>query len=360
MSYKCLLLPGDGIGPEVLAQAELVLCKIAQLHKLPLEITHGLVGGVALDEYNSPCPPQTLELAAKTDAILLGAVGGPKWDRLPLQERPEKGLLTLRRKFSFFANYRPAKVYPALVAASPLRQELVQQADILILRELVGGLYFGEPRGRDGDNAYNTMSYNKAEIEPLARLAFTAAAGRRNKLCSVDKANVLEVSGLWREVVSEVAYDYPAVELSHLYIDNAAMQLIARPDSFDVVVTENLFGDILSDLAAQVVGSIGVLPSASLNATGKGLYEPVHGSAPDIAGQDKANPIAAILSVAMLLRYSFAKEQAALSIENAVTKVLDAGLRTADLVVDSSVATKDDNIRLVGCAEIGDSIVTQL
>ena len=405
MGYKCLVLAGDGIGPEVTTQAELVLRKVAKLYQLDVRISFSKLGGAAIESHNDPCPSQTLELAAAADAILLGAVGGPQWDNLVLAARPESGLLKLRSEFGFFANYRPARIYPSLAQGSPLRPGISKGLDILILRELVGGLYFGKPRGRDGDEAYNTMRYTKEEIVRLAHLAFLAAGARRGKVCSVDKANVLEVSVLWREAVNQVASNYPDVELSHLYVDNAAMQLVARPASFDVIITENLFGDILSDLAAQLVGSIGVLPSASLNnepilasknrvvngktknsgrgaendnpAAGgkKGLYEPVHGSAPDIAGQNKANPIASILSVAMMLRHSFAREEAAQCIETAVTKTLDEGLRTEDLLGNSLTnpsmpppSSNPDSLGsltesshsapqcLVGCEEMGAAI----
>lgn len=358
--FRILLLPGDGIGPEVTAQAELVLQKVADIHGINLITNHGLIGGAAIDKQQNPCPDETLDMAEQSDGILLGAVGGPKWDDLPLGERPEKGLLKIRSELGFFANYRPAKVYRSLANASPLRSELTKDVDILILRELTGGLYFGEPRGRDSDSAngtfaYNTLRYSEEEIERLVTLAFTAAKQRDNRLCSVDKANVLETSVLWREVVDRIAKDHPEVAVSHLYVDNAAMQLVRAPASFDVIVTENLFGDILSDLAAQLVGSIGILPSASLRQDSKGLYEPVHGSAPDIAGKDQANPLAAILSAAMMLRYSLKLDKAADNIEDAVTETLDAGIRSADLVDQSG-----DAKRVVGCAELAAAVIDNL
>ncbi len=358
--FRILLLPGDGIGPEVTSQAELVLQKIAAIHGLKISMETGLIGGDAIDKQQNPCPAVTLELAEHSDGILLGAVGGPKWDGLPLGERPEKGLLKIRSELGFFANYRPAKVYRSLAKASPLRSELTQDVDILILRELTGGLYFGEPRGRDSDAsgtyAYNTLRYSAEEIERLVTLAFTAAKQRDNRLCSVDKANVLETSVLWREVVDRIAPMHPEVAVSHLYVDNAAMQLVRAPASFDVIVTENLFGDILSDLAAQLVGSIGILPSASLRQDSKGLYEPVHGSAPDIAGKDQANPLAAILSAAMLLRYSLKLGEVADHIEDAVTKTLDAGVRSADLVDQDA----GSNQQVVGCAEMAEAVIANL
>ncbi|MBE8182768.1 MAG: 3-isopropylmalate dehydrogenase [Candidatus Portiera sp.] len=361
--FNILLLPGDGIGPEVTAQAELVLQHIAEIHKFNLRLKHGLIGGAAIDEHNDPCPQETLAVAEESDGILLGAVGGPKWDGLPLNERPEKGLLRIRSELGFFANYRPAKVYASLANASPLRSELTKDVDILILRELTGGLYFGEPRGRDTSAdavedtfAYNTLRYSRKEIERLVTLAFTAAKQRDNRLCSVDKANVLETSVLWREVVNELAKDHPEVTVSHLYVDNAAMQLVRAPASFDVIVTENLFGDILSDLAAQLVGSIGILPSASLRKDSKGLYEPVHGSAPDIAGKNQANPLAAILSAAMMLRYSLQLDEAADHIEAAVTKTLDSGIRSADLLDQDG----DSNKQPIGCKELAEAVINNL
>ncbi len=353
-SFTCLLLPGDGIGPEVISQAKLVLEKCNATYKLGITFTQGVIGGAAIDTTNSPLPAATIELAEQADAILMGAIGGPKWDGLPLEQSPEKGLLQLRSHFGFFANYRPATLYSALADASPIKTELVKGADLLILRELTGGLYFGEPRGfnEDASAAYNTMRYSKDEIIRLGRLAFVAAANRRGKLCSVDKANVLEVSRLWRSTITELADEYPNVELSHLYVDNAAMQLVREPTSFDVIVTENLFGDVLSDISAQLVGSIGMLPSASIREDSKGLYEPVHGSAPDIAGKNQSNPFATILSAAMMLRYSFQQEEAATAIDNAVTKAIEAGIRTADITKEGDVISS--------CSQAGSAVLSYL
>lgn len=373
--FNCLLLPGDGIGREVINQAELVLQRIATLHKFSLQINYASIGGAAINKCNDPCPQQTLDMAEQADGILLGAVGGPQWDSLPLSERPERGLLKIRSELGFFANYRPAKVYPSLANSSPLRSELTENVDLLIVRELTGGLYFGEPRGckvgtdaaadtnenkNPEDFAYNTMRYSRKEIERLVKMAFVAAEKRRNKLCSVDKANVLETSVLWREVVNDLAKDHPKVEVSHLYVDNGAMQMVRAPADFDVIVTENLFGDILSDLAAQLVGSIGILPSASIRQDSKGLYEPVHGSAPSIAGKDIANPLAAILSTAMMLRYSFGLEEAAMHIEDAVTKTLDAGIRSADLLEHDPKQNKASAKRPCGCAAMGQAVIRNL
>lgn len=353
-SFNCLLLPGDGIGPEVINQAKLVLEKINSNYKLGINFNEGLIGGIAIDNYNSPLPPQTLELAKQADAILMGAIGGPKWKGLPLEESPEKGLLKLRSHFNFFANYRPARLYPALSNASPIKQELIKGVDILIVRELLGGLYFSEPRGfsKDKKQAYNTMRYSKDEIIRIGKIAFEAAAARRGKLCSVDKANVLEVSQLWRSVISELANEYPSVELSHLYVDNAAMQLVRKPSDFDVIVTENLFGDVLSDISAQLVGSIGMLPSASIGENKKGLYEPVHGSAPDIAGKNQSNPFAAILSTSMMLRYSLDNQEAAIKIEQAVNKAILSGIRTADIIEGKEKPSS--------CSEAGDAVLAYL
>ena len=353
---NCLFLPGDGIGPEVVTQAERCLQKLCELEGITLELSYAPLGGAAYDKHKDPCPAETLAAAAKADAILLGAVGGPKWDDLPMAERPEKGLLRLRSEFDFFANYRPVKLYDSLAAASPLRADIISGVDLLILRELVGGIYFGEPRAREDNAAYNTMRYERREIERLAHLAFAAARQRRKVLHSVDKANVLEVSALWREVVTEIAKEYPDVELQHLYVDNAAMQLILRPADFDVIVTGNLFGDILSDLGAQIAGSIGILPSASLNAERKGLYEPVHGSAPDIAGTGKANPLAMILSVAMMLKYSFGLDSAAARLEAAVAKTLAEGWRSQDLLLGD----KQDKIKQADCGQMGEAVLANL
>jgi 3-isopropylmalate dehydrogenase len=336
MIRKCLILKGDGIGPEIISQAESVLKTINEKHRLNLTFEQGLIGGAAIDQHGVPLPDQTLDQARQADAILLGAVGGPKWDNLERAIRPERGLLKIRSELGLFANLRPALLYPQLAQASSLKPELVAGLDILIVRELTGGIYFGQPRGvrtlENGEReGFNTMVYRESEIRRIGRLAFELAMKRNKRVCSVDKANVLEVTELWREIMSDLAQEYPEVTLSHLYVDNAAMQLVRAPKQFDVMVTGNLFGDILSDEAAMLTGSIGMLPSASLDANAKGMYEPCHGSAPDIAGQDLANPLATILSVAMMLRYTFGAEQAAAEIENAVSQVLDAGLRTADI-----------------------------
>jgi 3-isopropylmalate dehydrogenase len=336
MTKKILILPGDGIGPEIVAQAVAVLETLRARHGLPAELQQGLLGGSAYEAEGSPLPASTLHAARAADAVLLGAVGGPQWDELPRELRPERGLLGLRAELGLFANLRPAILYPQLAAASSLKPELVAGLDILIVRELTGDVYFGQPRGiRVLDNGerqgFNTMLYSEHEIVRIAHAAFAAARQRQRRLCSVEKANVLEVSGLWREVVTQVGQAYPDVALSHMYVDNAAMQLVRNPKQFDVIVTGNLFGDILSDIAAMLTGSIGMLPSASLDAQAKGLYEPIHGSAPDIAGQDKANPLATILSVAMMLRYSLQAPALAERVEQAVAQVLAQGLRTADI-----------------------------
>jgi len=348
MSQKVLLLPGDGIGPEIVAEAEQVLALVNERFELGLEFSKGLVGGAAIDETGVPLPEDTLEAARAADAILLGAVGGPKWDKLEMAVRPEKGLLGLRSNLELFANLRPAILYPQLASASSLKPEVVAGLDIMIVRELTGGIYFGQPRGvrtlESGERqGFNTYVYSETEIRRIGRVAFEAAQARNGKLCSVDKANVLEVTVLWREIMDDLAKDYPDVELSHMYVDNAAMQLVRAPKQFDVLVTGNMFGDILSDEAAMLTGSIGMLPSASLNSQKQGMYEPCHGSAPDIAGQGIANPLATILSAAMMLRYSLNAEPAAVAIEDAVSKVLDQGLRTADIMSEgcTKVSTRD-------------------
>ena len=345
-----LLLPGDGIGPEVIAQTETVIA-VLRAGGLALEVKHGLIGGGAYDIHGRPLPDETLVLAHDCDAILMGAVGCPSYDELEWDLRPEAGLLAIRKALGLFANLRPARLFPELAASSTLKPEVVAGFDVLIVRELIGGIYFGEPRGmRTNENgrreAFNTMIYAEDEIERVAHAGFKAARQRRKRVCSVDKANVLEVSRLWREKVTKVSFEYADIELTHLYVDNAAMQLVLEPTQFDVILTSNLFGDILSDLAAVLTGSIGILPSASLNADGKGLYEPVHGSAPDIAGTGKANPIAAILSLAMLLRYSLNQGNIADLVEQAVQKAL-AEARTADL---------DSPARLVTTSEMGELV----
>ncbi|MCC3749838.1 MAG: 3-isopropylmalate dehydrogenase [Halorhodospira halophila] len=356
MSHKILLLPGDGIGPEITAEARRVLEALNERHGLGCEMETAPIGGAGYDAAGQPLPDETLRLARAADAVLLGAVGGPQYDALPREVRPERGLLAIRSELGLFGNLRPAILYPQLAGASALREEVVAGLDILIVRELTGGIYFGQPRGirtlENGERqGYNTEVYSESEIERIMRLAFEAAQQRQGRVCSVDKANVLESSELWREVAERVAADYPAVELSHMYVDNAAMQLVRAPKQFDVVVTGNLFGDILSDCAAQLTGSIGMLPSASLDEHGKGLYEPVHGSAPDIAGQDKANPLATILSVAMMLRYSLGAGAAADRVEAAVGAVLEEGLRTPDL---------QGGTRPVGTREMGEAVAQRL
>ncbi|ATJ83109.1 3-isopropylmalate dehydrogenase [Halomonas beimenensis] len=353
MTRKILVLPGDGIGPEITAQAGRVLAA-CQARGLDIEVEEAPVGGAAYDAEGHPLPDVTLAKARAADAVLLGAVGGPKWDKLEdIAKRPEKGLLGLRKELGLFGNLRPALLYPQLAEASTLKPEVVSGLDIMIVRELTGGIYFGQPRGieeRDGQRVgYNTYVYSEAEIERIGRVAFEMARKRGGKLCSVDKANVLEVTMLWREVMERLAAEYPDVELSHMYVDNAAMQLVRAPKQFDVVVTGNMFGDILSDAAAMLTGSIGMLPSASLNESGQGMYEPCHGSAPDIAGQNVANPLATILSVAMMLRYSLGEAELAERIEAAVGRVLDDGLRTADIA--------SEGCRTVSTTEMGDAVL---
>jgi 3-isopropylmalate dehydrogenase len=357
MSHSILLLPGDGIGPEVVAQARRVLERAADLYKLTIELDEANLGGVAIDREGQAYPESTQIKARSAAALLLGAVGGPQWDGLPAEERPERGLLAIRADLDLFANLRPAILFPQLADASSLKPELVAGLDILIVRELTGGIYFGEPRGirtrEDGEReGYNTYIYRESEIERIAKLAFELAAKRGGRLTSVDKANVLEVTQLWREVVTNLAANFTEVDLDHLYVDNAAMQLVRAPKQFDVLVTGNIFGDILSDTAAMLTGSIGMLPSASLNAHSAGLYEPVHGSAPDIAGQDCANPLATILSVAMLLRYSLDASDAATAVEAAVSAVLDQGCRTAD------IAAKGDVV--IGTEAMGTAVLNAL
>lgn len=360
MSDQILILPGDGIGPDVVGVAVKVLERAAARHGLAITLEHGLVGGIAIDQTGSPLPAETLAKAQESRAVLLGAVGGPKWDDLPTLERPERGLLGLRSALELFANLRPAILFGPLAGASSLKPELVADLDILIVRELTGGIYFGEPRGVEVVNnerrGFNTYVYTEHEIDRIARVAFDLARKRNGRLCSVDKANVLEVTQLWREVVTQVGKDYPDVALSHMYVDNAGMQLVRAPKQFDVMVTGNMFGDILSDVAAMLTGSLGMLPSASLAADGSGMYEPVHGSAPDIAGQNKANPLATILSVAMMCRYSLDASAAADAIESAVNQVLADGYRTADIAPEDAA----EGIRLVGTTEMGDAVLAAL
>lgn len=357
MSKKIAILPGDGIGVEIVAQAVKVLNCLKSDFGLDIEMEQGLVGGAAYDDSGTPLPDTTLKLAKKADAVLLGAVGGYKWESLDIAVRPEKGLLGLRSELELFANLRPAILYPQLAHASTLKEEVVSGLDIMIVRELTGGIYFGQPRGiRTLDNnekqGFNTLIYKESEIERIAHVAFEAAMKRDKKLCSVDKANVLECTELWREVMIRISNDYPEVELSHMYVDNAAMQLVRAPKQFDVMVTTNMFGDILSDCAAMLTGSIGMLPSASMDKNQKGMYEPIHGSAPDIAGQDIANPMATILSAAMMLRYSLGNEAFAVKIEKAVEEVLNQGLRTADIYIEGD--------SIIGTEAMGDAVVAAL
>ncbi len=357
MTKKIAVLPGDGIGPEVTAEAVKVLKRLKRDFGLKIEMETAPVGGAAYDLNKQPLPEATLRLAKQADAVLLGAVGGLQYDSLPRELRPEKALLGLRAELKLFANLRPAILYPQLASASTLKPEVVSGLDLLIVRELTGDIYFGEPRGvrtlANGEReGFNTMKYAEHEVERVARVAFDAARKRRKKLCSVEKANVLETSGLWREVVLRVAKDYPDIELMHMYVDNAAMQLVRAPKQFDVIVTGNIFGDILSDEAAMLTGSIGMLPSASLDSANKGMYEPIHGSAPDIAGQGIANPLATILSAAMMLRYTLNEPALAERIEKAVSKVLDQGLRTSDIYTEGT--------KKVGASAMGDAVVTVL
>lgn len=356
MTKQIAVLQGDGIGPEIIGQAIKVLDKLIE-QGLDARYEYGLLGGSAYDAHGSPYPEATQTLCRKADAVLLGAVGGPQYDNLERSVRPERGLLAIRKDLNLFANLRPAILYPELANASTLKPEVVSGLDILIVRELTGDIYFGEPRGirtlENGEKeGYNTMKYSESEIRRIAKVAFEAAQKRGKKLCSVDKANVLETTEFWKQIFTEVAAEYPDVELTHMYVDNAAMQLVKAPKQFDVIATGNIFGDILSDQASMLTGSIGMLPSASLNDTGKGLYEPSHGSAPDIAGQNKANPLATILSLAMLLRYSLNDEARATQVEQAVQKVLQQGLRTGDIF--------EQGTTLVSCSDMGDAVIANL
>ncbi|WP_199155652.1 3-isopropylmalate dehydrogenase [Chromobacterium sp. ASV23] len=353
---KIAILPGDGIGREIIAQAERVLDALRR-DGLKIETEHAPLGGAAYDQYGAPYPEATQKLCREADAVLLGAVGGPQYDKLERPLRPERGLLAIRKDLGLFANLRPAILYPELANASTLKPEVVAGLDIMIVRELTGDIYFGQPRGiavnELGEReAYNTMRYSESEVRRIAHVAFGIAMKRNKKLCSVDKANVLETTEFWKEIMIDVAREYPQVELSHMYVDNAAMQLVRNPKQFDVMVTGNIFGDILSDEASMLTGSIGMLPSASLDQNNKGLYEPSHGSAPDIAGQNLANPLATILSVAMMLRYSFGEEAAAQRVENAVKKVLAQGYRTADIY--------ESGCEKVSCSGMGDAVVAAL
>jgi len=355
MSQRIAILPGDGVGPEITREAVKLIEALAPAHGLDIQIDYGPIGGAGVDATGVALPQETLALAQAADGVLLGAVGGPRWDDAPREQRPEAGLLAIRRELGVFANLRPAYLDPALADASTLRRDVVAGLDIMIVRELTGGIYFGEPRGIDAHDGerrgYNTLVYTESEIARIAHRAFAVAQRRGGRLCSVDKANVLEVSQLWREAVTAVHAQYPDVELSHMYVDNAAMQLVRDPRQFDVIVTSNMFGDILSDCAAMLTGSIGMLASASLDARGKGLFEPVHGSAPDIAGQGRVNPLATLLSVAMMLRYSLAAPAAAARVEAAIRHVLAAGWRTPD-IADAGDA--------VSTERMGDAVIDAL
>ncbi len=354
--HSVVLLPGDGIGPEITAVAKQLLEAVSHKHGFKLEFSEALIGGSAVDATGDPLPESTLEACKEADAVLLAAIGSPRFDALPREQRPESGLLALRSGLELFANLRPVKIVPALIAASSLRPEVIEGVDLMVVRELTGGIYFGKPKGRvnaDGEErAFNTMTYSDSEIDRIAHVAFKLACERRGKLCSVDKANVLDVSQLWRDRVEGMKGGYSDVDVSHLYVDNAAMQLVRDPRQFDVVLTGNLFGDILSDISAMLTGSIGMLPSASLGSQGPGLYEPVHGSAPDIAGLDKANPMAMVLSAAMMLRTGLKQNAAADDLEQAVDRVLAAGFRTGDLMAEGCT--------YLGCQAMGEELLKTL
>eukprot|EP00188_Purpureofilum_apyrenoidigerum_P002062 Plantae.Rhodophyta-Purpureofilum_apyrenoidigerum.ctg22261.p1 GENE.Plantae.Rhodophyta-Purpureofilum_apyrenoidigerum.ctg22261~~Plantae.Rhodophyta-Purpureofilum_apyrenoidigerum.ctg22261.p1 ORF type:complete len:403 (-),score=73.24 Plantae.Rhodophyta-Purpureofilum_apyrenoidigerum.ctg22261:336-1502(-) len=355
--YDIAVLAGDGIGPEITAVTMDVLQTVGKKHGFKMNFTEKPVGGAGIDATGQPLPDETLDQCKKSDSILLAAIGGPKWDNLPRERRPETGLLALRKNLGLFANLRPAKSIKQLLDASSLKREVVEGVDIMVVRELTGDVYFGQPKGIEQKNGervgYNNMIYYEHEVKRIARVAYEIALKRGKKLCSVDKANVLDVSQLWRDVVTDLNSEYSAVELSHMYVDNAAMQLVRWPKQFDTIVTGNIFGDILSDEASMLVGSLGMLPSASLgDGSGPGMYEPVHGSAPDIAGQDKANPIACVLSAAMMLKYGLEQPNASDAIEEAVNKVLDSGFRTGDIM--------SDGCKLVGCKEMGDKLLSYL
>jgi len=358
MTKKIAVLPGDGIGPEIVTEAVKLLQALHDHCGLDIEMEQGLIGGSAYDEHGTPLPQVTLDLCLGADAVLLGAVGAPKYESLDISVRPEKGLLGLRSNLELFANLRPAILYPQLASASTLKPEVVAGLDIMIVRELTGGIYFGQPRGvrtlENGERqGFNTLVYSESEIKRIGRIAFETARKRDRRLCSVDKANVLECTELWREVMTDLASEYPDVSLSHMYVDNAAMQLLRNPKQFDVIVTTNMFGDILSDAAAMLTGSIGMLPSASLDKNAKGMYEPIHGSAPDIAGQGIANPLATLLSVAMMLRYSLSQATLADRVEAAVVKVLEKGLRTRDIL-------EEGKGEAVSCRDMGDAVISAL
>ena len=359
--YSISLLPGDGIGNEISLEAKKILNWVDTNTDLNLECVEDLVGGISIDTYGTPLCDKTLERIKRSDAIILGAVGGLKWEKLPFESRPERGLLKIRKELDLFANFRPAIVFDSLISSSSLKPEIIKDLDILIIRELTGGIYFGEPRGVEKINknlskGYNTLVYTTPEIERIARVAFEASQQRSKKLCSVDKANVLESTELWREVVTSVAKDFPDVELSHMYVDNASMQLVRNPKQFDVIVTTNMFGDILSDCASMLTGSLGMLPSASLgyNSSGekKAMYEPVHGSAPDIAGQGIANPLAMILSVGMMFKYSFSRNDISVLITKVINSILEKGYRTKDII--------EKNCKEISTSEMGDLVLEGL
>lgn len=351
-SKQILFLPGDGIGPEVSDEAEKVLLYVAQKYDFDIEVTKRLIGGIAIDEEGSPISDSTIEVAKESDAVFLGGVGGPKWDSLEPAKKPEKGLLKIRSELDLFANLRPSMAFPGLEDASSLKRDVIEGLDILIVRELTGGIYFGTPREIKTDSAFNTMIYSTSEVERIAEVAFQSAMKRDKKLCSVDKANVLEVSEFWRSVVNKISKKYPEVILEHMLVDNAAMQLVQNPKQFDVILSSNLFGDILSDISSILSGSIGMLPSASLDLNSKGLFEPVHGTAPDIAGKSIANPLASILSIAMMFKYTFANETISLAIEKAVEGVLKEGFATRDIANEKS--------KLVSTSEMGDLVIEKL
>ena len=354
--HRVVLLPGDGIGPEITAVARRLLDAVSQRHGFTLNFEEHPMGGAAIDATGEPLPDSTLAACRAADAVLLAAIGSPRFDSLPREKRPESGLLALRAGMELFANLRPVKIVPALIDASTLRPEVIEGVDLMVVRELTGGIYFGQPKGRveaDGEErGFNTMTYASSEVDRIAKVAFDLAKERRGQLCSVDKANVLDVSQLWRDRVDKMAPQYSGVEVSHMYVDNAAMQLVRAPRQFDVLLTGNLFGDILSDEAAMLTGSIGMLPSASLGSDGPGLFEPVHGSAPDIAGQDKANPMAMVLSAAMMLRIGLKEAEAATALEQAVDQVLASGFRTGDLMAEGCTA--------VGCEAMGEALLKAL
>ncbi len=354
--YKILLLPGDGIGPEITEVAKKALAKISSKHNFTINFEKALIGGASIEKNGSPLTKETLDKAKASDGILLAAIGSPEYDNMPREKRPETGLLKFRSGLDLFANIRPVKISPSLIHSSPLKKEVIEGVDLIVVRELTSGIYFGKPKGKAitdyGERAFNTMSYSSKEIDRIAEIAFQIASQRKGRICSVDKSNVLDVSQLWRERVKIISENYPKIKLSNLYVDNASMQLIKDPRQFDVILTGNLFGDILSDESAMLTGSIGMLPSASINNTGPGLFEPVHGSAPDIAGKNKANPIAMILSAAMLLRIGLNESLAAQELEDAVEKVLQKGFRTPDIMTEGNSE--------LGCIEIGDKIIDEI